>query len=110
MTVERQINGIMQLEREIMDRATITLERAFSTDPMFSWMFPDPIRRSQSLRQFNRVPLEYGLRYGNVTHVNDGRAVAIWIPPAARSRSVAWYAPVCYPYHFRSDSGHSRSS
>jgi hypothetical protein len=60
MSLERQINGIKRLEREIMDRATITLERAFSTDPMFSWIVPDPIRRSQSLRRFNRVPLEYG--------------------------------------------------
>jgi ribosomal protein S18 acetylase RimI-like enzyme len=81
VTLERQINGIKQLEREIMDRATITLERAFSTDPMFSWIFPDPTRRPQSLQRFNRVPLEYGLRYGHVTQVNDGRAIAIWLPP-----------------------------
>lgn len=75
------MDGIEPLKREVMDRATITLERAFSTDPMFTWIFPDAQRRSQSLRRMNRVPLEYGLRYGHVTQSNDGMAAAIWIPP-----------------------------
>lgn len=76
-----EMNDIQPLRREVIDRATITLERAFSTDPMFTWIFPDPIQRSQSLRRFNRVPLEYGLRYGHVTQSSSGIAVAIWIPP-----------------------------
>ena len=75
------MDGIELLRREVMDRATITLERAFSTDPMFTWIFPDPRRRSQSLRRLNRVPLEYGLRYGHVTQSDDGMAAAVWIPP-----------------------------
>ena len=75
------MDGIEFLRREVMDRATITLERAFSTDPMFTWIFPDPRRRSQSLRRLNRVPLEYGLRYGHVTQSDDGMAAAVWIPP-----------------------------
>ena len=75
------MDDIQPLTREVIDRATITLERAFSTDPMFTWIFPDPIQRSQSLRRLNRVPLEYGLRYGHVTQSNNGLAIAIWIPP-----------------------------
>ena len=75
------MDGIDLLRREVMDRATITLERAFSTDPMFTWIFPDPRRRTQSLRRLNRVPLEYGLRYGHVTQSDDGMAAAVWIPP-----------------------------
>jgi ribosomal protein S18 acetylase RimI-like enzyme len=75
------MEGIKLLTRETVDRATITLERAFSTDPMFTWIFPDPQRRSKSLRHLNRVPLEYGLRYGHVTESNGGMAAAIWIPP-----------------------------
>ena len=75
------MDGINSLKREHMDRATTTLERAFSTDPMFTWIFPDPTRRPQSLQRFNRVALEYGLRYGHVTQSDDGMAVAIWIPP-----------------------------
>ena len=64
-----------------MERAVITLERAFASDPMFMWMFPDPRERSRSLRLFLRVPLQYGLRYGHVTESSGGMAVAIWLPP-----------------------------
>jgi len=64
-----------------MERAVITLERAFASDPMFTWIFPDPHQRSRSLRLMNRVPLQYGVRYGHVTESNDGMAVAIWMPP-----------------------------
>ncbi|MSQ26907.1 MAG: GNAT family N-acetyltransferase [Dehalococcoidia bacterium] len=38
------------LRREAIDRAATSLERAFSTDPMFTWMFPDSGQRAQSLR------------------------------------------------------------
>ncbi len=64
-----------------MERAVVTLERAFANDPMFTWMFPDPEQRSRSLRLMNRVALQYGIRYGHVTESGDGMAVAIWIPP-----------------------------
>jgi ribosomal protein S18 acetylase RimI-like enzyme len=64
-----------------MERALITLERAFTHDPMFTWMFPDSRQRSRSLRLFLRVPLQYGLRYGRVTESSGGMAVAIWLPP-----------------------------
>lgn len=74
-------NDIELLGRASLERATITLERAFSTDPMFAWIFPDAQRRCQSLRVLNRVPLEYGLRHGRVTHSNEALATAIWIPP-----------------------------
>jgi ribosomal protein S18 acetylase RimI-like enzyme len=64
-----------------MDRAVITLDRAFATDSLFGWIFPDPVQRSQSLRAMNRVLVQYGLRYGRVTESNNGMAVAIWILP-----------------------------
>lgn len=75
------MEGIRQLNPEAMERAVITLGRAFASDPMFEWIYPDPVHRSQSLRVMNRVPVEYGLRYGRVTESNGGMAVAIWIPP-----------------------------
>ena len=75
------MDGIDSLKWEDVDGAATTLERAFSTDPMFTWIFPDPTRRSQSLRRINRVALEYGLRYGHVTQSDDGMAVAVWTPP-----------------------------
>ena len=72
---------VKKLNPAAMERAVITLERAFASDPMFTWMFPDPSQRSRSLRMFLRVPLQYGLRYGHVTVSNGGMAVAIWLPP-----------------------------
>jgi hypothetical protein len=63
------------LGRETLDRAVLTLERACSTDPMFAWIFPDPERRARARRCLNRVPLEYGLRYGRVRQAHDGMAM-----------------------------------
>lgn len=74
-------HGIDTLERDAFERATRSLGRAFMTDPMFKWMFPDEARRSKALNRFLRVPLEYGLRYGRVSQSADGQAVAIWAPP-----------------------------
>ena len=48
---------------------------------MFRWIFPDPERRARGLLLLNRVPLQYGMRYGRVTQSHGGKAVAIWIPP-----------------------------
>jgi ribosomal protein S18 acetylase RimI-like enzyme len=73
--------GISRLNRSEMSRAILTLARAFTNDPMFTWIFPDPRERSRSLLRMNRVPLQYGVRHGRVTAVNGAMAVAIWIPP-----------------------------
>jgi ribosomal protein S18 acetylase RimI-like enzyme len=78
------VESIKPLNPAAMERAVITLARAFANDPMFTWMFPDPRGRPHSLRLFLRVPLQYGLRYGHVTESNDGMAVAIWLPPGQR--------------------------
>jgi hypothetical protein len=76
-----EMDEIQPLTREVIDRAPITLERGFSTDPMFTWIFSDRIQRPRSLRRLSRVPLEYGLRYGHVTQSNNRMAIVIWIPP-----------------------------
>jgi ribosomal protein S18 acetylase RimI-like enzyme len=72
---------IRPLTRDRLDRATATLTRAFAADPMFTWMFPDPEQRARALQLLNRVPLEYGLRYGYVTESHDGGAASVWMPP-----------------------------
>ena len=60
------------------------MARAFSTDPMFAWIFPDPARRTQSIEQLLGVLVEYSLRYGHVTESDDGMAVAAWMPPGRK--------------------------
>jgi ribosomal protein S18 acetylase RimI-like enzyme len=74
IAVERMTPGLL-------DRATLTVARAFEDDPMFAWVFPDPQHRPRSLQVLNRVPLRYAMRYGHVAHSHDAKAVAIWIPP-----------------------------
>ena len=72
---------IKQLTRAGIERALITLERAFASDPAVTWIFPNPQQGSIALRSINRVPLRYGVHYGHATESNDGMAVAVWIPP-----------------------------
>jgi ribosomal protein S18 acetylase RimI-like enzyme len=76
------MDSIGPMRSDLLDRATLTFERAFAGDSMFAWMFPDPVQRANGLRWLNRVPLEYGLRYGHVTQSHNGMAAAIWITPA----------------------------
>jgi len=74
-------SSITLLPRNAIDMAAVTLERAFSSDPMFVWIFPAPVARPAALRCLNRIPLEYGVRYGRVTTSHDAKAVCVWIPP-----------------------------
>lgn len=76
--------AIETLDRSRFDTALVTLTRAFDRDPMFTWIFPDPVVRARSLRAMNHVPLEYGLRFGVVTTAAHGGALAIWLPPEQR--------------------------
>jgi ribosomal protein S18 acetylase RimI-like enzyme len=73
--------AVAPLDRSMLDAANDTLVTAFMDDSMFEWVFPDPAARARGLRRLNRVPLEYGLRYGHVRQSDEGRCVAIWIPP-----------------------------
>lgn len=74
-------SAVAPLDRSMLDAVNDTLVTAFMDDSMFGWVFPDPAARARGLRRLNRVPLEYGLRYGYVRQSDDGRCVAIWIPP-----------------------------
>jgi ribosomal protein S18 acetylase RimI-like enzyme len=75
------MEGIELLRRDGIEQVTTTLSKAFAADPMFEWIFPDPVRRASGLHHLNSVSLEYGLRYGRATHSHGGAAVAVWIPP-----------------------------
>jgi ribosomal protein S18 acetylase RimI-like enzyme len=75
------MSAITSLQRGSIDRAAVTLERAFSPDPLFTWVFPDPATRPAALQRFIRAPLEYGLRYGRVTTSHEAKAACVWLPP-----------------------------
>ena len=75
------MTDITLLQRDSIERATTTLERAFSPDPLFTWVFPDPAARPAALQRFMRVPLEYGLRYGRITTSHEAKAASVWLPP-----------------------------
>lgn len=74
-------SAVAPLDRSMLDAVSDTLVTAFMDDSMFGWVFPDPAARLRGLRRLNRVPLEYGLRYGYVRQSDEGGCVAIWIPP-----------------------------
>ena len=77
----RDNEPVAPLDQSMLDAATDTLVRAFMDDSMFGWVFPEPAARASGLRRLNRIPLEYGQRYGYVRQSGEGRCVAIWIPP-----------------------------
>ena len=81
------VSGISALQRGSIARAVVTLERAFSPDPMFAWLFPDPAARPAALRRLLRVPVEYGVRYGRVTQSHGARVTCV--NPAILDRSFA---------------------
>ncbi len=75
------MSAIMPLQRSSLDRAVITIARAFSPDPMITWVFPDAAGRLAGSRALMGVLAEFGLRYGRVTSSHDAKAVCVWIPP-----------------------------
>jgi len=73
---------VAPLSPSMVDTGTSTIARAFMSDPLFAWAFPDAATREQKLAVLHRVLVEYGLRYGHrITQSDDGRCVAIWEPP-----------------------------
>jgi GNAT superfamily N-acetyltransferase len=63
-------------ERDL-EGVTATLTAAFSTDPLWSWAFPD----RESLAKWWRFHISSALRYPWVWIADDYAAAAVWIPP-----------------------------
>jgi GNAT superfamily N-acetyltransferase len=57
------------------------LALAFHADPVWSWAFPDPEQRLAQHSAVWRVVAESALDYDSAWLVDDGAAVALWIPP-----------------------------
>jgi GNAT superfamily N-acetyltransferase len=60
-----------------LDGVTATLTAAFTTDPLWSWAFPDP----EDLSVWWRYFIASALRYPWVRITGDYAAAAVWIPP-----------------------------
>jgi ribosomal protein S18 acetylase RimI-like enzyme len=70
--------------------AVAILGRAFMTDPIFSYLFPDPSRRSAVFAVFFGMLVNTYLRFGHVYGAQqDGMlsGVAVWRPPNAGALS-----------------------
>lgn len=66
-----------------------TLARAFYADPVWGWAFPDPEQRLEQHSAVWRVVGESALGYESAWLVDDGAAVALWIPPEQPELSAA---------------------
>jgi ribosomal protein S18 acetylase RimI-like enzyme len=82
------------------DAAAETLAQAFADDPLMHIAAPDPARRAAAAAWFMRMPLEYGLRWGEAWGTPDAAAVAVWMPPGSAVSSMRmmrlgmWAAPL----------------
>ena len=61
--------------------AALTLAEAFSSDPLFEILAPDPERRERIGPPMMEVLLAYGMRCGQVWSNEDASAVSIWLHP-----------------------------
>lgn len=72
---------IQPLGPDQAEAATGTLARAFHTDPMIEWIFPDPAERATAVGHLFRVPVRTIIKRGHATATDEVRAVAAWMPP-----------------------------
>jgi GNAT superfamily N-acetyltransferase len=63
------------------DRATRTVVEAFHADPVWSWAFPDPERRPETIGRLWRLIVRQGIANGGTQLAGDGDAVTVWVPP-----------------------------
>jgi ribosomal protein S18 acetylase RimI-like enzyme len=59
------------------------LGEAFFDDPLLQIVAPDLATRGRWATWFMSLPLQYGLRWGEVWGTDDASAVAVWTPPGS---------------------------
>jgi ribosomal protein S18 acetylase RimI-like enzyme len=73
--------AIQRLDAHHAGAAAATLGEAFFEDPLLLIVAPDETTRRRWGAWFMSLPLQYGLRWGEVWSTEDVAAVAVWVPP-----------------------------
>lgn len=75
---------IRQADQSDRDAVARLLDAAFRTDPVSSWVFPDPEHRAAVHGKFLGVFVDVALAEGRIDYAVDGSAAALWLRiPAA---------------------------
>ncbi|MFD4736354.1 GNAT family N-acetyltransferase [Streptomyces virginiae] len=70
---------IRQADRSDRDAVARLLDEAFRTDPVSSWVFPDPEHRAAVHEKFLGVFVDVALEEGRIDYAADGSAAALWL-------------------------------
>jgi ribosomal protein S18 acetylase RimI-like enzyme len=62
-------------------RAITTLELAFATDPVMRWLWPSSWAYHEAFSKFVNAMAGAAFHQGTAQWVDDGRGVALWLPP-----------------------------
>ena len=74
---------IHRLDSRDAEAAAATLGEAFFDDPLLQIVAPDEAKRRRWGPWFMSLPLQYGLRWGEVWCSERMSAVAVWVPPGS---------------------------
>lgn len=80
---------IRQADQSDRDAVARLLDEAFRTDPVSSWVFPDPEHRAAVHGRFLGVFVDVALAEGRIDYAVDGSAAALWmrVPEGSRRGS-----------------------
>ncbi|TDU76043.1 GNAT family N-acetyltransferase [Streptomyces sp. KS 21] len=70
---------IRQADQSDRDAVARLLDEAFRTDPVSSWVFPDPEHRAAVHGRFLGVFVDVALAEGRIDYAVDGSAAALWL-------------------------------
>lgn len=74
---------IRQAETEDREQVVRLLDEAFHHDPVSGWVFPDEAHRRAVHGKFLGVFVDVTLAEGRIDLLEDGTAVALWLPVPA---------------------------
>lgn len=75
------------VDASLVDDCVEILVGAFYDDPLWSWAFPDDVRRREQHRVLWRLMVEGAIRYPWTWITEGGGATSLWIPPGGTELS-----------------------